>query len=249
MAALRTRFKSPEYALFEQVANATGFGVGRWADAVAMGIWPSRGLSLHGFEIKVSRSDWKKELAQPAKSEAIQKFCDYWHIVAPQGLIDAADLPPTWGLLEVTPKKKLVTRVKAPKLEALPVTRTFLAALLRRHFEVWDMALRVARDEGYAKGAEKGNGEIVARLSADREAHAKLREYVAAFEKGSGLQIQFGWQHKEIGEAVRLLMKSRQRIDTIAALKRDAEVYEQRLETIRQDIRTLEAVHTPEAAE
>lgn len=246
IAALRTRFASNEYVLFEQFG---GIGTSRYADAVAMNLWPSRGLAIHGFEVKVSRSDWKKELNQPEKSAPIQKFCDFWHIVAPEGLVDEADLPPAWGLLEVTPKQKLVTRVKAPKLESVPVTRAFVAMLLRSQFEVWDLALRAARDEGFEKGAEKGNGEIVARLERDREHHKTLREHVAAFEQASGLQIQFGWQHKEMGEAVRLLMNARHRIDTIAALKRDAEAYERRLATIREDIATLEAVRTPEAAE
>lgn len=246
VAALRTRFKSPEYALFEQVANSTGAASRRWADAVALGIWPSRGLSLHGFEIKVSRSDWKKELATPAKSEPVQKYCDYWHIVTPRGLVDPSDLPPTWGLLEVTPKKTLVTRVKAPPLEPVPVTRHFLAALLRRHFEAWDAALRAARDEGYKKGAENGNGEIVARLTADRKHHEALREQVHEYEKASGLKIEFGWQHEEMGEAVRLLMDKRHRTDVLDMLKNDARAYERRLSDLQADISLLEAVRTAE---
>lgn len=35
------------------------FGIGsdnRRADAFAMGLWPSRGLQLHGFEVKVNRA-------------------------------------------------------------------------------------------------------------------------------------------------------------------------------------------------
>ena len=45
-------------------------------DAVIMSLWPSRGLELHGVEIKVSRADWKREAADPAKAEAIAAYCD-----------------------------------------------------------------------------------------------------------------------------------------------------------------------------
>lgn len=53
--ALRQKFPAQEYALFFEVRSATGFpGRLRSADALAMSLWPSRGLELHGFEIKVS---------------------------------------------------------------------------------------------------------------------------------------------------------------------------------------------------
>ena len=41
---LSGRFPSGSYALLRHVANGTGSRSYRWADAVAMGTWPSRGL-------------------------------------------------------------------------------------------------------------------------------------------------------------------------------------------------------------
>jgi hypothetical protein len=73
-AALMNRYCAPEWATFFEVANSTGGGAVRSADAVAMSLYPSRGLRLHGFEIKVSRSDWLHELKQPDKSVAVQRF-------------------------------------------------------------------------------------------------------------------------------------------------------------------------------
>ena len=61
-AALVKRHPPEAWALCFEVGDATGGGHTRWADAVAMSLWPSRGLHLHGFEIKASRSDWVKEL-------------------------------------------------------------------------------------------------------------------------------------------------------------------------------------------
>lgn len=48
---LRARFCSPEWAIFFEVGDGTGSAQRRWADAVAMNMYPSRGL-----EIQVSKS-------------------------------------------------------------------------------------------------------------------------------------------------------------------------------------------------
>src|SRR5215470_16401523 len=87
---LRARFASPAYAYLPQVGDATGAGVGRHADVVVMGLWPSRGLKLMGFEIKAGRGDWLGEIRNPSKAESIARFCDQWWVVAPQDVI----LPP-----------------------------------------------------------------------------------------------------------------------------------------------------------
>lgn len=81
--ALRARFALPEYALMFEVRSGTGHSSQvRYADAMALGLWPSRGLELTGFEIKVSRSDWLRELKEPQKADRIGRFCDRWYVVA-----------------------------------------------------------------------------------------------------------------------------------------------------------------------
>lgn len=129
-AALRERYKESHAILFE-VGNSTGHGTNRHIDALAIGLWPSRGMDIEGFEIKVSRSDWKRELADHAKADAIQRYCDRWWIAAPKGLIPVAELPSSWGLLELD-GTAIRVKVQAPKLEALPPLRGFIAAVLRR---------------------------------------------------------------------------------------------------------------------
>jgi hypothetical protein len=130
-AALRVRYPAASYALMFEVGNGTGHNTSRHADAVAMGLWPSRGLEVEGVEIKVSRQDWLNELKNPEKAEAVAKFCDRWWIAAPKGMVKPDELPMTWGLLELD-GDTLRQKVAAPKLDAVPLTRTFLAAMLRR---------------------------------------------------------------------------------------------------------------------
>lgn len=84
----------------EQVADGTGHHQSRWADAIAICVWPSRGYDLPGFEVKVSRGDWINELKDPAKSASVQRFCNRrWLAVASDKIVQPGELPPTWGLL------------------------------------------------------------------------------------------------------------------------------------------------------
>ena len=77
---IRKRYAGEEWLLAFEVRNAPGFATRKegYADAIAMGVWPSRGYVIHGFEIKVSRGDWQRELAKPEKADLLSKHCDHW---------------------------------------------------------------------------------------------------------------------------------------------------------------------------
>ena len=69
----------PRYVVAEHVRSACGLGRGairiRVADFIAQDLWESAGMHLIGHEVKVSRSDWLTELADPTKAEAIKRYC------------------------------------------------------------------------------------------------------------------------------------------------------------------------------
>lgn len=118
------------YVCAEHVRNRAGFDAYRTADFIAMDLWPSSGLLLHGHEIKVSRTDWLRELADPGKAEAFMRFMDRWWLVVPDERIVREDLPEGWGLL-VQKRQRLSVAVPAPALSPDPVPKTLLAPLLR----------------------------------------------------------------------------------------------------------------------
>lgn len=128
-AQLQDRYQQPEYALLFEVRNGTGSHGNRSADALAMDMYPSRGLAMHGFEIKVSRGDYLKELKDGSKAEAIAQYCDHWWLVAP-GDVVKDDLPIGWGWLKPTANGLRVCS-QAPKQETVPIPRSFLASMLR----------------------------------------------------------------------------------------------------------------------
>lgn len=141
LALLQVRYgtrsgNGPKWALVPHVRNgagwggSTGLGGLRTCDAVAVGLWPSTGLGLHGHEIKVSRADWLRELADPAKADAFRRYCDQWWIVAPRGVVNDGELPEGWGLLEAV-GGKLRASTSAPALTPDPLPRGLVAALVR----------------------------------------------------------------------------------------------------------------------
>lgn len=135
LAMLRARYSLRygngfRYAVASHVRNAAGFNASRTLDAVVMDTWPSSGLVLHGFEIKTSRADWRRELAQPWKAEPFTRYLDFFWVVAPSGVVHEDERPAGWGLLEVR-GTRLVQAVRATRLTPEPIDRSFLAALFR----------------------------------------------------------------------------------------------------------------------
>lgn len=183
--ALRKRFAAGAgWGLLEEVRNSTGHArVVRTADAIAIGLWPSRGMEIHGVEIKVARHDWVRELNAPEKAEEIARFCDrFWLAIGDESIVRDGELPPAWGLL-VLKGGALVTAKEAERTEAQPLTRTFVAAMLRR----------AAETEAAIKASHVAPEEVAARIEAAlaRDDEAKRRQ----------------WEHENAAELVELRWK------------------------------------------
>lgn len=201
---LRARFCSPEWAIFFEVGDGTGMNQRRWADAVAMNMYPSRGLEIHGFEIKVSRSDWLRELKQPEKSSTVQQYCDRWWIVAPKDIIKPGELPPTWGHYDVTPGG-IRQIVAAPKLDAIPTTRTFMAAMMRRAGGVDEDEVRAAVERERQKLDEQYSARVQRDVEMRTRKAGEAVEKLAEFERETGLALDGYNAIKEIADAVRFI--------------------------------------------
>ncbi len=189
---LRNRYAPPAWAFLEQVANGTGFAADRHVDAIAMGVWPSRGLELTGFEVKVSRNDWRRELRKPDKAEPIAARMDRFYVVAPADIVPRDEVPSAWGLLEVIGGKKLIERKPAEKLEPEPLDRLFLAAILRKAasvsptLEMQAEARRQAHDEveqEFERRVEQRTYGLQSQLDT-------LRGRVEAFEARTGIPLE-----------------------------------------------------------
>lgn len=188
MEMLRARYAPPEWAYMEEVAPSTGGGT-RYADAVAVNLWSSRGHAIYGFEVKVSRSDWLRELKKPAKAEqSVFKYCDRWFVVAPKGVVNDGELPVTWGLLELR-DSGLFAKVEAPKLDPQPISKSFFASLMRRgHEQINKIAERINHDS--IQQAILNNKKCIEEEVERRTRHLKeLQEQISRLEKETGLSF------------------------------------------------------------
>ena len=150
IARLRARYTARpgevvEWAFFEQVRAGTGPYAQRTADAIAMNLWESRGLAVHGFEVKVSRSDWLRELRQPEKADPLVSRVDYWWLlVSDPEIVKDGELPDGWGLM--VPYGEKLRAVTDPKRRPdAKIDRGFVASLLRR-VDRDELAARHVRD-------------------------------------------------------------------------------------------------------
>lgn len=206
LTLLRARYAAPEYAMLDDVASATGGYAKRRADALAMSLWPSRGLDIHGFELKSARSDWLRELKNPAKAEeSITPYCHHWWVVAGNpDVVRLDELPSSWGLLAAKTTKLYVLK-PAPLRKVKPLTHLFLAALLRNVAEHYVPKSTVfARADELERQRVAAHGEHEGQL---KDQLAKLAEKVYEFERASGVRINQGWRHPpEVGTAVRFVL-------------------------------------------
>jgi hypothetical protein len=136
IAALHDRYSQNagngrRWAVAGGVRSHAGFEAKRTADFMAMDLWPSGGLEIHGHEVKVSRSDWLRELKEPEKSAEFIPYVNRWWLVVPDPVIvGLGELPDGWGLMAMRGARLAVIE-PAPRHDALPLPATRLAALLR----------------------------------------------------------------------------------------------------------------------
>jgi hypothetical protein len=174
---LQERFCQPEWSIFFEVRSQTGGGAARSADAIAMSMWPSRGLAIAGFEVKAQRSDWQRERARPEKAEEIAAYCDEWWLVTAKGVAKEDEIPSAWGWLELTQSGEQLRTMKKPQqTEAKPLDRKFVASLLRSAGKVDENAVRIAVEEEVKRRRVNDEERVkreIERRSADAE---RLRE-------------------------------------------------------------------------
>lgn len=236
--SLRTKFDAKEYALLPQVRNGTGFKKKpRTADAIAVSLWPSRGIDVHGFEFKDSRTDWLKELKEPEKADEIGKHCDFWWVViSDKEIVKGEELPSAWGLMLAGEKIKVLKQ--APRRESQTPDWGFVAAVLRSAVGVVtdEEAIQKRIQQAAWKAKEEANDFNLKCVERERKTHkdevAALMSKIKDFEEASGIRIET-WRHsygdnRKMGEAVALILRG--------GFKREIEAFEtalQRMDSLR----------------
>jgi len=206
--ALMGRYRAPEWAIFFEVPDSTGASASRSADAIAMSLYPSRGLRMHGFEIKVSRADWLHELKQPEKSVALQRYCDHWWIVTPADIVKEGELPPTWGHL-ILKGNGFNCVAKAPTLDRDPWSPGFIAAMLRRAHEARERAIREGVDTAMVTERAAITAEVEKRVARQVETSRSMNEQAVRtldeIKKACGMAEDQWVDGERLGQAIGLV--------------------------------------------
>lgn len=97
-ALLREKYENDrQFAIAEEVGNATGLEQKRRLDMVVVDCFRSSGYSIHGFEIKVSKADLRRELQDSSKHNIFFPSIDYFSLAAPADVVDVDIVPKSWG--------------------------------------------------------------------------------------------------------------------------------------------------------
>lgn len=234
-ALIRRRYPTDEYAVLFEVRNATGFAASRSADAIVFSLWPSRGLEVSGFEIKVSRADWVKEMRNPAKAEEIAQYCDrWWLVVDDEKIVQAGELPPTWGMMAPKGDGLRVVR-EAQKLNSVALDRSFVAAVCRAAQSHSPAKAQIDAAVGAARKEWESAANRHVRWTKKQEGDelARLRDAIKKFEEASGVRIVH-YDAGRIGAAVRVVMKRES-----LHIARDLELARDNLKRVLNDVDEL----------
>ena len=182
----KNMFVENAWAWLTQVRNGTGYTrTTRYADALAVSCWPSRGIYATGIEVKVSKSDWMGELKDPRKSAEVQKYCRFWYIAAPEGIVEPCQLPETWGLLVVTSGGITEARSPVANKSAAEPSWSFFASIARNVTNTLHAEYLRGSNDGYETAEKEFSADKV------REAERQMREAVAEKNRLADRLISF----------------------------------------------------------
>jgi hypothetical protein len=206
---LKHKFTSNGEAVILTEVPCHPVGGGR-IDYMVINMWASRGYSIHGIEEKSFRSDWLRELKSPAKQEKHFKYCDrFWLLTSNENVAKLEEIPETWGWYHINKSGILKVMKEAPKLDAHPIDRFMMCAMVRRagdrrgFIHERDIDVEIKQRAQTIASQERDNNKWKA------ENYDSLKRIVDEFESAAGIKLET-WKHtpEQIGDKLRLIMEN-----------------------------------------
>lgn len=197
LEALHGHFIKPEDRLAQAGAGAvfltevTAPNSTRRADAVHLGLWQSRGAGeIDVCELKTSRSDWRRELDNPAKAEAWWPYSTRFWVVAPSiAIVPPEEVPEGWGLMVPGTRGRRFKTVVKPAVREPELTMALLLTLIKNTETTRTNALRQQASElgtAYYRKEQELRRELA--TTADPKTKQRLED-LAALERNLGFKI------------------------------------------------------------
>jgi len=215
-STLRGRFPENEYVLMKEVSDKAGHGRSRSADYIAVNLYPSRGLAIHGIELKSYRGDWLNELKNPSKQENHFQYCDYfWLLTEDEKIAKLEEIPVSWGWLCIR-GDRIFTKKQAPQLKKpKPVTRSFMCAMLKRAASKDGYILRESIKDKIDDAYKRGEDASFREMKKLKDRLIEIEKNIDEFEKASGVSLKeltrdyFWGDPEKMGKTFKLLNDAR----------------------------------------
>lgn len=146
--------------LLAEVRDAGGHSASRSLDAMSYGLWPSKGSHATGYEIKINRQDWLKELQQIEKAEAFRPYCKYFYLVADKKVAELHEIPETWGFLEWNGRRLVTVKAAPVNNELQPFPPSMLSAIFKRAVDTASAQTSLIMNEQHRKRNEEIDKKI-----------------------------------------------------------------------------------------
>lgn len=202
---LTRRWPDSEYLSIAEAPEESSRG-GRKIDLLVVSLWPSRGLDIDAVEIKVSVSDWRRELKRAAKADFWWRHSHRFWVAAPADVAVKIrdEIPAGWGLLACEFDKPPVALMKPVPHDAEPLTWPQTVGLLRAAADAGVNALYRAEQRGYAKGLAVGEQQAERKSGEGylRDRVTKLEGLVERFQEASGLDLRNDWEVDRVASLV-----------------------------------------------
>lgn len=150
---LEEMFPASEWAAFRELRADTGYGHEGRIDFAAFRMWSSKGgRRTVAVEVKRSRSDFVREIANPDKRAWYEQQFGECYFAVPYGLVSVDEVPDGWGLFVVTKNGSKLRRKKAARQRSNPeIDAGLTRSILRRCANVEAEYQAVLRD-GHGPG-------------------------------------------------------------------------------------------------
>lgn len=191
VAAVRSRYPYPEWRCESEITFD-----GRRLDVVAFNLWGrSRGYRVVGFEIKVSRGDWMRELQSFQKSESWMAIVDSFYVVTPPKLVRTDELPEAWGLLELVGDRMMSRRHASQKQPAATLPREVCARFISRAIDTAANQIRTAEYHMREEMRREVTEEVTAKIR--EQADSRIQELTEKGAQYDELSALLGIQRHE----------------------------------------------------
>lgn len=187
----------------------------RRADAVHIGLWQSRGAGrIDVCELKTSRSDFLRELDQPAKAEAWWPYSTaFWLVVPHVSIAGPEDMPPGWGLMVPSGRGRRFKVLVKPEERTPRIDVPLLLTLLKNTETTRTNALQRLRQD-LASASYQREQELRKELASKADPRTAERlALLDRLEDSLGMTLAaYGWRNERVqpeavADALRALAK------------------------------------------